>query len=218
MVDSNHVLHLRRLGVYDYAFGKAKWGKYIGDVGVEPPLPENIREVLESSCPYWRGKKIKETHMLTLIPATVDGEVLTLERLGELVKTPKVGYPGHYRLWFPHGHEKAKTDASYWVLMTKDVIPGTRNESYVEQQNRLKEGYEVPKLIEAAASILMAYISEKKRCIQRNPLTYTRCQEEGEERMADGGSGSAGGGLVVLNDDWGSDYNGLASVRRFCPQ
>ena len=36
-------------------------------------------------------KKIKDTHMLTLIPCHVDGEQLTLESLGELVKSPKGG-------------------------------------------------------------------------------------------------------------------------------
>ena len=57
VVDSNQVLYLRRLGVYDFAFGKAEWKKYFGDVGKEPPLPANINQILNSPCPIWPEKK-----------------------------------------------------------------------------------------------------------------------------------------------------------------
>src|SRR5438105_1254768 len=30
-----------------YAFGKEKWAKYFGDIGLEPPLPRNIEEILK---------------------------------------------------------------------------------------------------------------------------------------------------------------------------
>ena len=31
------------------AFGKEKWTTYIGDIGVEPPLPSNIHEILKKA-------------------------------------------------------------------------------------------------------------------------------------------------------------------------
>ena len=59
--------------------------------GVEPPLPPDIHQILASPCPIWPGKTIQETHMLTLIPATVNNQPFTLKTLGELIKQPKTG-------------------------------------------------------------------------------------------------------------------------------
>ncbi len=79
------------------AFGKALWAQYFGDIGVEPPLPPHINAILQSPCPYWSGKKVEETHLLVLIPQTVNGKPLTLRSLGELVKSPKQGTSSQYR-------------------------------------------------------------------------------------------------------------------------
>ena len=68
-----------------------KW--YFGDIGEEPPLPPNIYEILASPCPFDPKKTVRETHILVLVPATVDGTPLTLNLLGKLVKKPKGG--GH---------------------------------------------------------------------------------------------------------------------------
>lgn len=73
------------------AFGKVLWEKYIGDVGTEPPLPSNIHEILQSPCPFFPGKNVYETHLLMLIPQTVNGKSLTLNYLEGLVKRPKQG-------------------------------------------------------------------------------------------------------------------------------
>ena len=66
VVDSNQMLYLRRLGVYDFAFGKAKWSKYFGDIGEEPPLLPNIDEILNSPCPIWGapGEKKKQKYQI----------------------------------------------------------------------------------------------------------------------------------------------------------
>ena len=73
------------------AFGAAAWKKHFGDVGVEPPLPQDIHQILSASCPFWPSKKVHETHLLVLVPQTVGGKPLTLKTLGELVKKPLAG-------------------------------------------------------------------------------------------------------------------------------
>ncbi|MCB1075385.1 MAG: hypothetical protein KDK59_07605, partial [Simkania sp.] len=75
----------------DMAFGKAKWEKFFGDTGIEPPLPLNINEILNSPCPFWSGKKVRETHVLILVPRTVSGNPFCLDTLCELIKNPKSG-------------------------------------------------------------------------------------------------------------------------------
>jgi hypothetical protein len=71
------------------AFGAAEWAAYLGEVGAEPPLPAHLASLLSSPCPFWPGKRVEETHLLCLIPATVNGRPLTLMALGELVQAPK---------------------------------------------------------------------------------------------------------------------------------
>jgi len=89
------------------AFGKEKWAIYFGDVGVEPPLPPNIHEILQSPCPFFPGKKVGETHLLTLIPKTVNGKSLTLNSLGELVKSPKQGNKTKYQEYWKEIKKRA---------------------------------------------------------------------------------------------------------------
>ena len=72
------------------AFGKAEWGKYFGDVGIEPPLPANIENILNEPCSFWPDKKVKETHLLVLIPNTVNEKPFTMNYLGELIPETKV--------------------------------------------------------------------------------------------------------------------------------
>ena len=84
------------LYVQSFAFGKKMWATYLGDVGVEPPLPPDIKAILNALCPFFHGKKVKETHLLVLIPKTVKGKPLTLKTLGELVKKPLKGTRTQY--------------------------------------------------------------------------------------------------------------------------
>ncbi|MGZ6330812.1 MAG: SH3 domain-containing protein, partial [Parachlamydiaceae bacterium] len=55
---------LPQIPISSIAFGKAKWATYFGDIGEEPPLPNNIQTILSSPCPFWPNKKVEETHLL----------------------------------------------------------------------------------------------------------------------------------------------------------
>jgi hypothetical protein len=70
--------------------GAEAWRKQGIDVGEEPPLPASItEELLHSECPLHPGEKIKDTHLLVLIPKTVNGEPYTALKLDELCATRK---------------------------------------------------------------------------------------------------------------------------------
>lgn len=169
----------------DIAFGKEQWAKYLGDIGSEPPLPSNIQTILQSPCPFWPDKKIKDTHLLVLVPQTVNGKPLTLKNLGELVKSLKSGSSMTYTYFNPGGYN-ANTPAkpSHWVLMTKDVIPGSRGKSYANQQKLVNQtpSYQVPTILEAATCIFMEYARSGNRVYSDNLCTYTRCQERYNEK------------------------------------
>ena len=73
----------------NFDFGARDWIRYYGEVEESPPLPPHIFKILMSSCLYWEGKRVEETHLLTLIPETVNGAPLTLNTLRELIKSPQ---------------------------------------------------------------------------------------------------------------------------------
>ena len=64
-----------------------------------------------------------------------------------------------------------KSYPSHWVLMTRDIIPGSRSGEYFKEcldmitNHRKKTGipYELPHLLEATASILMYYVKTGER-------------------------------------------------------
>ena len=164
------------------AFGATEWRKHFGDVGLEPPLPKDIQQILSSPCPFWPGRKVHETHLLVLVPQTVNGQPLTLKLLGELVQKPLEGPATKYSYFHLVQHTDTAAPPSHWVLMSRDVIEGSRNESYSAQQALLRDktqgSYEVPRILDTTVCILMEHVRTGKRLYSDSPVTLTRCQEK----------------------------------------
>lgn len=208
----------------EIAFGKEKWERYFGDIGEEPALPANIYEILKSPCPIIDGKKVGETHMLVLIPETVNGKPLTLNYIGELVKSPKQGNATSYRkIWIEilQEHGDVPNEKSHWVLMTKDVLPGSKGESYADQQKlvvnlsqKAQADYQVPKLLDAVTCIFMKCVNSGERLYNDKPWIYTRCQEKSKihgYQQVVGGFAPAGLHISSANRDFG--MIGVAALR-----
>ena len=188
-------------------FGKKEWAKYFGEIGVEPPLPQNIHEILNSPCLFWPDKKVSDTHLLVLVPATVNGKPLTLNSLEELIQKPKEGHKTKYNYYRDHVKNELgnQSTSSHWVLMTRDVIPESRSKAYEDQKKLVaayaqKSGqpYELPTALDAMTCILMEHVQTGIKLYNDNPLTYTRCQEKVDSNqwpVAIGGF--AAGGLDV---------------------
>ena len=200
------------------------WARYYGSVGSAPSLPLGIDQVMDSPCPFWRGKQVRDTHLLVLIPSHVGGKALTLDYLGELIQSPKGGGHGtKYEYYWDEAHAAIGNQSpvsSYWVLMTRDVLEGSRNKSYQNQcafvenhANRTGLAYAVPGALEAAVVMLLHHVRSGERLYSSNPFTYTRCQEKVQNfQLAVGGFSS--GGLFV-NYDFYEYYSGVAGLRKF---
>ena len=168
------------------AFGKADWEKYFGDIGLESPLPANIEEILNGSCSFWPNKKVKETHVLMLIPNTVNGNPLTISYLRKLVKKPKSGC-AIKRIYYNYNIKDALGEKSYpshWLLMTKDLIPGSIGNGYsnnckliVDHNKKTGLFYELPHELEVITSILMHYFKTGEYICGNKPYTYTFSQD-----------------------------------------
>jgi hypothetical protein len=212
-------------------FGSQQWSQYFGEVGTEPSLPPDISDILNSPCPFWPDRQVKDTHLLALVPATVDGKPFSLDLLGELVQHPKGGgcSTKYQRNYTPSTVQdqcgSQSPQASYWVLVTRDVIEDSKNRDYAYQQalvaqhaTRTGLPYELPGVLEAATAILSHYARSGERLYAGVPRTYTRCQE----LVMWAGSGSAATigdfsseGLNVSRGGDDCDSRGVSCLRKF---
>lgn len=208
--------------VFTVAFGKEMWATYFGDVGEVPPLPPGIGAILESPCPFWPGKQVFETHMLTLIPASVrvgqEDQPLTMKLMGELVKAPKEGSATKYRYIVLGEYVDPPVERAHWVLMTRDVLEDTRAKPYVKQKEIVEKnaGYEVPTILDATVSIFVEYVRSGLFLYGQAPWTFTRCQEEYKDYQVTVG-GFIPAGLHVAHDGCSDVLDGVGAQRKFRP-
>jgi hypothetical protein len=208
--------------------GELTWKQYFGEVGEVPPLPTNINEVLNSSCPFWPGKLVKDTHLLMLVPAMVDEKPFTLDLLGDLIKSPRGGgSKTEYSRYDDAVKEELGAQSprsSCWVLMTRDLLPGSRNKAYDAQEalvaahaSRLNLPYKMPDALSAATAILLHHARTGERLYTDDPYTYTRCQEKvlgNEYPVVVGGFSS--GGIDVHSSYRVHDHDdGVSCLRKF---
>jgi hypothetical protein len=208
-------------------FGAREWRKYFGGVEEVPPLPLDIADILGGPCPFWPGKVVKDTHLLVLIPVSVAGKPFSLNLLGDLIKRSKGGgYSTKYRGYDSDVREQFGSQLpvrSYWVLMTRDVLEGSRGKDYKSQKaliahhaSRTGLPYELPGILEAATVILSHYVRSGERLYADDPWTFTRCQELSDNLYPTAVGGFSSGGLLVLcghsNDN---NCRGVACLRKF---
>ena len=198
---------------------KSVWERYFGKVDEEPPLPDGLEAIMDSPCPFWDRKKVRDTHLLVLIPGHVAGQPLTLDYLGELIQQPQEGYGTKYSDYWSAVRESIGRQASggpYWVLMTRDVLPGSRNQYYEDQCALVArhQGYTVPGALEAAVVMLLHYVRSGERLYSDNPWTYTRCRDMSMYGYLPAVGGFSSGGLCV-NHDYYDSLSGVAVLRKF---
>ena len=219
----------------EIAFGKADWEKYFGPVDKEPPLPPDIDNILQGPCPIWPDKKVKDTHLLTLIPTSVNGHPLTFDYLEELVKHPRGG--GHATKYYNHPDlvKNVKQELSgkspsiaRWVLMSKDVLPNSWKKTYPDQEKLVEElaaksksPYEIPRVLEATASVLMHYVKSGVKLYKEEysgTQIYTRCLESfrnNENHAVIGGFGERGLQVSPIEGGMIRQSYGIGVLRKF---
>lgn len=163
-------------------YGKQVWANYFGEIGEEPPLPTNLIQLLNSPCPIWANKQTCQTHLLVLIPATINGKPFTLKLLRELIKKPNVGLKTTYRSFCLGEYQDQPVSQSYWILMTRKILEGSSGKEYEAQIAQIqgltqKTGtlYGPPRIIEAATCILIHHVATGQR-FYRDSM-WTRCEE-----------------------------------------
>lgn len=156
-------------------FGVETWSK-IGSMEGSPVAPESLLRHLNAPCPFWPDKRVKDTHVLLLVPGMVNGKPMTLSSLKEAVEKA-LHISGQQDSYFFGGqHDAQPIGDSYWILVTVQPIPHSSLKTLEEQKNMLSaHQYRLPKLAEMVAFYAGARFNEEWDLIDG---TYTRCQEE----------------------------------------
>jgi hypothetical protein len=161
------------------------------DIGEVPQLPADLLSVLKSRCVLANdGRTVAETHRLVLLPATIDGEPLTLNSLRELATTTgKRRDPSFYKQdWYDdEAFANAPLGKSVWVLEYADEAPDTLYKNDSEQVavvGKLSD-YRTARVLEHVGTMVLQYLENAERIY---PNFHGRC----EERSASGARVSAG--------------------------
>ena len=155
---------------------------------------------------------------------------LTFNKLLKLAKTPKEGNTVRISKDWPDISQRLggiPVDKTYIVAITNSVLANSRNLSVKDQQQLVSNlGYEMPRVLPAAALAILTYMSSPQeqppiRLYNDEPWTYTRCLEKiGNYNLTVGGFSFAlyPSGLDISCNyyDYFADVNiGVAALRKF---
>lgn len=182
--------------------GKAEWIKYGGDPGIIPPISLKMYRDFDSNL-----------ELLTLIPKTLTNKPLSLSLMKQLSSN---------RLFLFDDDivdETVGEFKSHFVVLSREVLHGTRNKEFSEQQELVhQKGYEVPNLIDAVVSILMNNMITGEflypGSLEEGRWTYTRVLEKNKygARIIVGGFGD--NGLYVDSYEFNFDTVGTAYSKK----
>jgi hypothetical protein len=218
--------------------GVPAWQNIGVEVGEAPPLPKSLTlELLDSECPLHPGEKIKDTHILVLVPKTVNGEPYSALKLDELCATrkgsgDKLIYDGRDgAAWKEQDWAKAPQAQSEWVLIPKsDPDPERMREKYGEEEgdkrhfrekdiatqqevhnDHYKEYREV-KALEVMTMALLYDLTHRERLLP----AHLRCEEPNDRdaRILVGYFDADGLQVNYRNWDSPSEFVGLALARK----
>jgi hypothetical protein len=201
--------------------GPEEWKAQGIEVGATPPIPISItKALLNSECPLHPGQKIKDTHVLMLVPKTVNGDAYTPLKLNELCAGRKGSGDkliddgaDWTKNWQRREWAKVPQAESEWVLIPKSdpdpkVSPDKhfRGKKIAAQKgvhdSHYKEYREV-KTLELMTMAVLYDFTHKERLLSD---CYLRC----EEPNASGGRVCVGrfdaDGLVVSGGGDDRDY------------
>lgn len=178
-------------------------------------------DVLNSPCPFNKGKLVKDTHFAFLGILSLNGQPLTVAKLIEL--HPATGQPKFYFNTDPWHVGQPHTDVATmqlrWYLLLKEIVPDSTDKTPEEQVAMLPPEYEVPTTIVETSKDILVF---KKTGERPNGSRWAACTE----RTVKTDKASAGLVSCVGNFDedglcvnlWGGYrhyYVGLGASRKF---
>ena len=133
-------------------------------------------DVLNSPCPFNKGKLVKDTHFAFLGISGLNGQPLTVAKWLEL--HPATGQPKFYFNTDPWHTGQPHTDVATmqlrWYLLLKNIVPGSTDKTPEEQVAMLPPKYEVPTTIVETSKDILVF---KKTGERPNRSRWAACTE-----------------------------------------
>jgi hypothetical protein len=148
-----------------------------------PPYPKALTEFLEGKCDIWPDQIRKDTHIVVpLFPSIVNGSTIEPMTLHFLTRMEMVldTFPFHFvaRKVAEQLPVQCFARFSYGVL-TKDVLPHTKNMRTSEQLLKIPDGYCIPTVFETVMALLWNRRLNNTRALSTNIFTRTSNSVEG---------------------------------------
>lgn len=222
----------KRAVYQELTFNNKSWAAIFGkDVIKQEKIDEDFAslDIKEFVSTYrsiksvYKVEKPREALFTVRIPKSLNGG-LNLDSLIEVSKkfflvSDVYGHRGLNCYQLAAHLRQTPIEKSYWVVMTKQLLPGTVKKTYEEQKefvealskNDLK-GFRVAKVLEVATSILAYHFQKKTIPEHFLPGKYTRCEESnGGYQMVVGGLTPYG--LNVNGDGYIEENIGMVGIK-----
>lgn len=163
--------------IQQIAFGYAKWDQFLGKTIVQNQnaheesssllalIPQIIKDYRKFQRAFPKKRALDELRLLW-IPQGLSLTVLS----GALIHQNRKGFR---MIWSKLTDTPVNT--SYWMLITKNILPESQGAFYANQKKILKENltdYEIPNVLEAATCLCIDSESSNT-----SPTKWTHCQE-----------------------------------------
>jgi len=174
-------LRLARVVLGRNIFIDADWMSYYDAKFTKKQLREAGKfpwgeDVLNSPCPFNKGKLVKDTHFAFLGISGLNGQPLTVAKLLEL--HPATGQPKFYFNTDPWHVGQPHTDVATmqlrWYLLLKEIVSGSTDKTPEEQVMMLPPEYEVPTTIVETTKDILVF---KKTGERPNRSRWAACTE-----------------------------------------
>jgi len=154
-------------------FGTTDWASYYDSL---QPLAEEVKEILQRTCPFYPKKRMFETHLVFQGIQILDNAPLTVAKWLELhPPTSQLKFYFNTNPWHagqPHTDEATLEPRLY--IMLREIVPGSTYKKPDDQLTLLPEDYKVPTTIEEVTKSILGFRKTSKRF---NPNVWAACKE-----------------------------------------
>lgn len=166
-----------------------------------PKVPREYIEALEekSEISAEGGKRIKETHILYLLPKNIKGKEVTINSWKEEMGTGENGF--YNNDWYKDEEFANKgVKETKWVLMPKGMVVDTTDKTYEEQQAELEKhkGYQEASALEVVSEVMLSLKKSKGK--ERLYGAKWKTSGMGFEPYARTNTASSDGSRVIVGD------------------
>lgn len=195
-------------------FGVSEWKALFGEncIAFESviDIPQKIVDVLDKPCPFYTAKTVANTHFLFFLPKLLNGKAITLNYWDHLLsQINQEKMSGHPLVFEDHWWSKSQladmaVNQDTWILMPRDIVPGSTHQNWMNQQTNLNANY--PKyrplgLLEAVSAIALYRIQTNERLFSQFQARTSPPSSDSHPMCVDF-FGDAG---IAINIAWSTD-------------